>query len=605
MRTLLYFMMLSLLVLASERASAIESFVVPTPLDRAKDLVTSGKPEDALEALSSYLPSREELSDYHYAYAQALVQLDQPYESIEHYRLAYLYVSSAEDKERMLVERAEVYAAMGYYSEAVVCFDVFFRLYPKSGLSARAELGIAEARYRLGDFREALVHFEKAGTSLRARYGKANVLQALSRTKEAYDIYHELIESDPEIINSSQETLYNIGENFRKLGKMSDAKVYLTSVKDDSFKYRAAISLGQIALREGQREAAVNYFTTAAGSPERLVRREAIMDRADVYMRLGKYDEAQAALLEIKNSYPYGKQYDAAALLLAKLYRERGTFGESVALLKTLIYRRTPSSAALDELEAIMIEAKERDPAAFAKLWKDAGRWLLDPSRSASLMKMARGLRHAGKPFLDICAWLIRYGHENAKSEGRLLLADFYADMGDAPTAWGYLKRSRIKGHSDDVLRVKAKVYRADHDPMNASQTLMQVRELREDDMLMLLDSVKSLKNAGPAVVFCKRTFAKTPATAKVIVSFADLLYNRDRTGEALEYYQAAVATVNPGAKMSVMAADLAWAHYQISVLARGEEALASLKAIQAEKNALGRFAAAELQRNTLRRKIE
>jgi tetratricopeptide (TPR) repeat protein len=596
--------MLSFGVLTGECANALEGFIVPTPLERAKELVKSNKPQEALDALSSYLPSHEEFSAYHYAYAQALVQLNQRYESIEHYRLAYVYAGLEADKERMLLERAEVYADMGYFSEAAVCFRVFFKQFPKSSLAARAELGIAESLAALGEFREALVHFEKAGASLRVRYGKANALQSLGRIQEANDIYRNLIENDPEFIKSTPETLYNIGENYRQLGKLSDAKIYLTSVKDDILKYRAALSLGMIAIQEGQLESAVTYFNRAAESPERTVRREAVMKRAETHMRMGKYDEAQSALLEIRNSYPYGKQYDAASLLLAKLCRERGKFDEAVAILKTLIYRRTPLSAALDELESIMLEAKDRDPVAFVKLWNAAGRWLLDPSRSASLVKLAQGLRHSGKPYLEIAAWLIKYGQEPAKADGRLMLADFYADMGDAAMASGYLKRAGSRGRSDEALRIWAKVYMAGNDPVKASEAILSIQQIRESDILQLFDTMRALKNIEKPVAFSKKTLKKTQVTAPTLVRFADILYDRGRTGDALAYYERAVAA-KIGTKKSTISADIEWAHYRISVLAPGQERIDSLKAIQEAKNAVGRLAAAELKSTSLRRKIE
>jgi len=605
MLTILHIVLLSLLIFSGSTAFAGEKNVVPTPLKRAQELVKSAKPEDALAALSSYRPSQEEFSAYHYAYAQALVQRRQPYESIEHYRLAYLYAGSASDKERMLFERAEVYAGMGYSSEAVVCFEVFLRQFPKSSLVEQAELGIAESRYRLGDFREALAHFEKAGSSLRARYGKANALQSLGKAEEAGDMYRELIKNDPEVINSSQETLFNIGENHRQLGKLNDAKIFFSSVKDDIIKYRSAIGLGLIAAKEGQFDAALKYFNTAAGSSDRQVRRDAMINRADVYMRLEKYDEAEAALLEVRSGYSYGNQYDTATLLLSKLYRSQGKVNESVSVLKSLIYQRTPSSAALDELEAILFDVKDRDPDGFLKLWKSLGNWLLDPSRSPSLVKIAQALRQSGKPFLDICGWLVRYGSEEAKFEGRLLLAAFYAEMGDPVTAWAYLNRTKIKDHSDEVLRVTAKAYLASHETANAANTLMAVREPRDADMLMLLDAMKQLKNIDKEIRFCTQTMKKTGVTPRIAVRFADILTDAGRSHDALDYYRAAVANEKAGDNDHAISPDIEWAHFRISMLAQNEDRIASLLAIKMQKNAIGRFAAAELRGNAARRKIE
>jgi tetratricopeptide (TPR) repeat protein len=604
MEIMLPFLLASLLFFSSSPAFAGEK-VVPSIFERANELVKSLKPEDALEALSSYSPSHEEFSAYHYAFAKTLVAMLQPHESIEHYRLAYLYAESDADKERLLLERAEVYAGMGYSSEAVVCFEVFLKKYPKSGFAERAELGIAESRYRLGEFREALAHFERAGSSLPSRYGKANTLQSLGKTTAAGDIYHELIKNDPGVINSSAETLYNIAENHRQLGRFKDAKIFYSSVKDKIIQYRSAIGLGLIAANEGQFDAAVKYFNTAAESPDRQVRCDAIMNRAAVQMRLDKHDEAEAALLELRNGYSYGKQYDTATLLLSKLYRTRGKLDKSVSVLKPLIYQRTPSSAALDELEAIMLEAKERDRDSFVKLWNSVGRWLLDPTRSASLVKIAHGLRQSGRPYFDICTWLVRYGSEEVRTEGRLLLADLYADIGNPAAARAHLALTKITGQNDEVLRITAKAFLADHNPVNASQSLMSVRELREADMALLIDTMRSLKSRDRVLQFCMQTFKKTPVTPQISVRFADILFDTGRTDDALTYYLSAVAAAKAGTKEHAMLAEIEWAHYQISVLTQREKKKAALSAIQMEKNALGRLAAAELRGDDLRRKIE
>jgi tetratricopeptide (TPR) repeat protein len=604
METMLPFLLASLLFFSSSPAFAGEK-ITPSTFERANELIKSLKPADALEALSAYSPSHEEFSAYHYAFAKTLVAMLQPYESIEHYRLAFLYAESDSDKERLLLERAEVYAGMGYSSEAVVCFEVFLKKYPKSGFAERVELGIAESRYRLGEFREALAHFERAGSALPSRYGKANTLQSLGKTTEAGDIYHELIKNDPEVINSSAETLYNIAENHRQLGRLNDAKIYYSSVKDKFIKYRSAIGLGLIAANEGQFDAAVKYFNTAAESPDRQVRSDAILNRAAVQMRLDKHDEAEAALLELRNGYSYGKQYDTATLLLSKLYRTRGKLDKSVSVLKPLIYQRTPSSAALDELEAIMLEAKERDRDSFVKLWNSVGRWLLDPSRSASLVKIAHGLRKSGRPYFDICTWLVRYGSEEVRREGRLLLADLYADMGDPAAARDHLAHTKFTGQNDEVLRITAKAFLADHNPANASQALMTVRELREADMALLLDTMSLLRNRDKVLQFCMQRFTKTPVTPQISVRFADILFDAGRTDDALTYYLSAVAAAKAGTKEHAMSADIEWAHYQISVLTQRDKKKAALSAIQMEKNAVGRLAAAELRGDDLRRKIE
>ncbi|NTW66561.1 MAG: hypothetical protein HGB21_09700, partial [Nitrospirae bacterium] len=94
-------------------------------LEMARNLIKQKKPYEAIQDLAYYKPSQNERSAYHYIYAQALVQAKKLYASIEHYRLAYIFAVSDADREQLLLERADVYAQMGYYAEAAVCLDVF------------------------------------------------------------------------------------------------------------------------------------------------------------------------------------------------------------------------------------------------------------------------------------------------------------------------------------------------------------------------------------------------------------------------------------------------------------------------------------------------
>jgi tetratricopeptide (TPR) repeat protein len=574
-------------------------------LDMARNLVRQKKPHEAIQDLEFYKPSQQERSSYHAVYARALAQLRNPYPSIEHYRLAYIYATADADREQLLLERAEIYAHMGYYSEAVVCLEVFLKTFTRSELIQQAELGIAVARYHLGEYREALAHYEKAGDSLPVRYGKANTLQSLGRTAEAHAIYRVLIGTDPQAVNSSPETLYNLGENYRQTGALDEAKIFLETVKEPLLKEKAAISLGLIAMAARDHKTAIDRFTAAAGSTDRNVQRQAIMYRADAFMQTGRLDEAEAALAEIRRSHPYGADYDTAALLLVRTYKAKGNTSGAISLLKELIYRRTPSRAALDELEAMLAGTRDRNE--LIKLWTGAGRWLMDPSRSSSLVTIAEGLRHTGRPFLDLCAWLVKIGSDDTKTQARLLLADFYADMGDAATAWGYLNRARVKGESDAVLRIKAKAYLVDKNQLNAAHAIMAIRDLRDKDLLLLLDIIRPLKNKDleQALRFCFQTFAKKPAEPLIAVRFADVLYDAGRAKEARAYYQAVVADRRPGTPDASRTADKEWAQYRIAALTRGETSLQALQGLQSSKGSLGRLAAAELKVRALKEKVD
>jgi predicted Zn-dependent protease len=241
-----------------------------------------------------------------------------------------------------------------------------------------------------------------------------------------------------------------------------------------------------------------------------------------------------------------------------------------------------------------------------AKLWSIGGRWLLEPTRSPTLVRIARGLRHTGKPFIDVCTWLIRYGPGDAKTQARLLLADFYAGLGDTATASSYLARARVKGHSDEAVRVKARIDLADRKPATAAEGLMTLREAGQDDLLLLLDAVRSAadpKRVRSAADYCDRQFKKSPGTLPVYIRLADLLVEAGQRTEAVRYYREALDQKSvPG---NGQRSEREWAHYRIAELSAGAERAESLKSLRTSTGAVGRFAEAELRSAALRRKVE
>ena len=116
-------------------------------IEKVRDLLKASKPEEALQVLSVYQPAAQEISIYHFLFAQALVQTKSLSESIEHFRIAYIYAATPAEKERALFERAETYRKMTYYSEAVVCYRNFMKQFSQSSFTVRAQLGLAEASY--------------------------------------------------------------------------------------------------------------------------------------------------------------------------------------------------------------------------------------------------------------------------------------------------------------------------------------------------------------------------------------------------------------------------------------------------------------------------
>lgn len=570
-------------------------------LDEVRELLKANATEEALQLLSLYRPAEKDLSAYHALFAAALVQAKKPAEAIEHFRLAYLYAASKDEKERALLERAETYKQMTYYSEAVIAYRNFFKNYPQSAFLQRAQFGMAESLYRLGRFREAIEAYEKSGESLKAQYGKANALHSLGMYKEANELYLTLIKKDKRYLDSAPETVYNLGENLRRLGRLLDAKIYLNSIKDPAWQPYAYTGLGLIALEEKKYSVAIKSFNEVLTVADRKLRQQTLLYLAEAHLKAGETDEAVTRLLEIRKDYAYGKEYDAALLHLARIYKGRGKSADAIGLLIELVSRRIPVSEALEELEALVIEMKGKDRAELLRIWTLSGHWLLDSTRTSSIVRIARALRGTGKPYIDISKWLIKNGSDDGKAQGRLLLADFYADMGDGGMALQYAKRARIKNFDDDAYRMFARAFSAGNEFKPAADSLMKIKELREQDLLLLINAARNLQDRAKALNYCEAVLAKPGWSSTAYVRLADLLFDLGKKQAALTYYQTAASMkLNNQGSTAQALADIEWANYRVSLLASGAKAVDALVKIQKQKSAVGRYAGAEVKGATI-----
>lgn len=576
--------------------------VKPQSIERAMECIHSNNPSEAIKILSEYQPSAKELPLYHFAYAKAFELSKRHYDSIARFRLAYLYSQQDEMKEIALLKRAEAYGKIEYYSEAILSFRIFLKNFPHSQYAEQAFLGLADSLFRLGFFSEAKEAYEKAGNSSRALYGKANALHAMGKVKDANKIYMAMIDRDRGYVESSQETLYNIGENFRLMGESPTAEIYLNSITALPVKYRAYRSLGLIEVAKAHFNIAIRFFHSALRSPEKQLRRLALINLADVYIKQGRYEDAKSRLLEVRNKYPYGREYDEALLMLSQLYKKEGNFKDAISLIKELVFRHSPDKNALDEFETIILEAEEKGGEEFYRLWRAAGHWLLQPSRSQSLLKIAKGLRHSGKPYLEICTWLSKHGSDDVKPESNLLLADFYADLGDTVSAAKYLQGINIKGNNDEILRIKAKIYRVNADYQKAAKAILGIKEIKQDELAFLAGLLESVGNDYKVMGFFEGALHKSDAPPWAYVKLADMLYETGRKSDALKYYKTAVSLQQKGIEMTTN--DLEWAFYRISVLSEREDSQNALRSLQKNKDTLSRLSVLLLKESNITEKI-
>lgn len=552
-----------LLCLMLSLVSGRRAVAAASAIGEVYTLIRSNRPAEAIFILASFRPGESELSPYHAAYAEALEQTGAYREAVEHYRLAYIYAGSVEMKEDQLFRRCRVYEKAGYHSETALCLGVFLKTFPASQRREQAHLSLADAKMKLHEYADALHNYEQAGTSIRAAYGRANALHAKGMYKDAHEIYFALVSKDKGYINSSDETRLLIGENFRLMKKRADAKIYLNSIQDPMLKQQADLGLGMIAEDEGKYEDALMHFSAASQSADRVIKKRGILNTAHILLKTGRLQEAEEKLKEIRNSEPYGKEFDEALILLAQVYRNIGRFEDASALLKEGLLRSGPDTAELDELEALLTAALNKDRDVVAKIWKSTGQWLYDPGRTKTLLEIARAM--SGKPFLDLCKWLLKYGGPDAKTDAQLLLAEFYARIGDYDAAEGYLSLAKAKRKEDTYIRITARMLMEKGKQKEAAEAIMTLSEPREEDLLLLLSSDESVQNLNAMTGFLKERLAKIPGTVRLYTRAADFFYKTGEHADARRYYEGA-ASAGPAAGGND-ARELEWAGYRLAIM--------------------------------------
>lgn len=574
-------------------------------IKNAFELIEAQRALDAISVLSDFSPSKSSLSSYHYAYAKAYSQIGKINESMEHFRLAYIYSIEQSEKEQILYDRADTYLINKYYDEAAVCFRVFLGQFKDSKHQEQVYLGLAEALYNINRLNDAFKYFDKAGKSYRALYGKADALHAMGRVAEAHEIYMNLINTDKGYMKS-QLTLYNIGENFRLMNKVSFAKIYLALVKDYPLKYRADLSAGLIALSEGQMDSAQKYFEVALQSPERTIKQKALLFMSETLMKAGKTKEAKSKLIEIRNRYPYGKDYDEALLRLFVILKTEGNFSEAVSVLRELIFKKTPDKRALNEFESLLLEAKDRNNEEFIKLWKTVGQWMLEPSRSEFIASIVRELKPAGKLYIDVCKWLAKNGLGDAKMLGNLLLAEFYAEIGDMTASSRHLQNVKIAGASDFSRRINGKLFYHRGEMEKALSEISQIQELKDEDISLFVNISAqlspSVKNHENLANFMKNALKKVDGKAKLNIYLADALYQLGKDQDALKYYKAAI-TLHEKHK-DLTDKDIDWCIYRITALSNIKE-VESIKNLPKGDNKSSRLAETRLKENNIDERIK
>jgi len=581
-----------------------EKSLIPENYKALWSLLEAGNFYAVLKELPLHKPENtDSLAVSHYIYAKASIMAKQYFDAVKHLRLAYIYAPANALKELALLKRAEIYLELKLNYEARADGLVFIRDFPSSVYIEKANAALAESLYRIGLFQEAIEYYKKSGNSPETLYGMANALQKLEMVEEAKKAYAQAMLSDNTYIKSSPETAYLIGENMRMTGDLAGAKKHLSEIEVGPFRNNAIISAGLIAVEESNVQEAIKHFKTALESRDQKVKVQALFNLSLAYLKEGKFEEATSSLEEIRHNHIDSNMYKEALLALAKIYKKEGRTKDSVSLLKELVYGKQPPAQAFHELEEIVLSlsvSSSQDGLTFVKLWNDVGQWLVDENREDFLLKVVVRLRHEGKPFIDLCSWLVENASARARGRAAIDLADYYIGIGNTAMSGEYLNIAKDAGETgDSVLRVEAKVLYFNGDLTAALKQIVLMKETEKGDLALLGNIIYKMNDPGikdvqKAMAFYERKLNEGDWDAESYIDFADILYMNNDGSRALKYYRIA-GEMSPGNE---------WVMYRLARDTNGKEAEDMLSRLQKGDNLFGRLAKTKLMEMSLANKV-
>lgn len=578
---------------------------IPEKYKAMWSLLEGGNFYAVLKELPVYKPDNaESLAAFYYIFAKANIMAKQYLDAVKHLRLAYIYATADALKEQALFERGDIYIKLGFLYEARADYLIFIRDFPSSRYIEKAHFGLAESLSGIGSFSEAIEHYKQAGKQTEVLFGMANTLQKIDRVEEAKKAYDEALAVDKTYPKSSPETYFLIGENMRMSGDMENAKKQLSLIESGSFKDNASISMGLIAMEESNTHEAVRQFKSAALSKDQKVKVQALFNLSLAYLKEGKFKEATASLEEIRHNHIDSNMYKDTLLVLSKIFKKGGRVKEAVSLLKELVYGKQPPADAFSTLEEIVLETSEKsaqDDLTLVKLWNEVGQWLVDETREEFLLKVAKRLRHEGKPFIDLCSWLVENGSQHARGKAAADLADYYNGIGNAEMSRDYINIAKdSKEAGDAVLRVEAKVLRMEGNQTAALKQIMMVKEIEKSDLDLLSNIISDINDPGlkevqKAIAFYEKILNESDRDTESYINLADILYANNDRSKALKYYRIA----------NKKSPDNEWVMYRVGRDTGMPEAEDILSRLQKGDNLFGRLAKSKLTEMALLNKVK
>lgn len=194
------------------------------------------------------------------------------------------------------------------YEDAIAQWKKVKESYHSPELSARAEIGIADAYFLNRDYIESASAYEDF-RKLHPRSEKAGY--ALFR--QGVSSYHQItgIDTDQTPVKNARATLQSYLELYPGGESVQEAREKLTDCRDKQLQYE--IYVGRFYLRTEKYPAAIGRFEAAAESFPDLPRKaEALYGLVSAYRESGERDKAVAAYERLMKEFP-GSRYTADA----------------------------------------------------------------------------------------------------------------------------------------------------------------------------------------------------------------------------------------------------------------------------------------------------
>jgi predicted Zn-dependent protease len=253
-----------------------------------------------------------------------------------------------------LASYADMQAALGHLDRAIAAVTAARTAHPENPLFTVA---FATLQARGGDYEAAYATLDKLavepGQAARVRAVRAHFLLAQGRTKEAAELYRQMLEEAPKNLALRRQTV-----DLLLAAKEGDAAL---AVAREGLKLSPGNSTLQqmlvaVTLRASGLDAALAEAARLRADPANLPLARLL--KGEVYLAAGRPDEAAAAFAAEMASEPFG----ALALAEAQALHAAGHPDEAASRLSAWIAKE-PDAAASDMLASFDIEAHRLDAA--------------------------------------------------------------------------------------------------------------------------------------------------------------------------------------------------------------------------------------------------